>query len=87
VDKTNDIRYTMHQVAGLSHQINDLIYKATMPESDEGTFISDSERKEIEEKIKVLIKKVMTLLEDAGYLERSSPCSFCLHSKPLKITE
>jgi hypothetical protein len=74
----------MHLVDGIMHRINDLIYKATMPESDEGTFISNAEREEIEREVKILIKKAMDLLEDAGSLERTSPCSFCLHSKPLK---
>lgn len=84
MDKTNDIRYINHEVRGLLHEIDELAYKATTPESDEGIFISDKEREEIEEKIKVLIKRVMDLLNEAKVLPRTSPCCFCVHSKQLK---
>lgn len=84
MDKTNDIRYAVHKVDGLLFKINNLIYKATMPDSDEGTFISDKEREEIEAEIKTLVKHAVDLLTEANTLPKTSPCSFCLYSKPLK---
>lgn len=84
MDKTNDIRYATHKLRGIAHKIDELIYKATAPDSDMGTHISDAEKESIEIEIKELLKQGMNVLAEAKTLPKHSPCSFCEYSKPLK---
>ena len=87
MDKVQDFIQATIQAQKRIVQAQELAYRIVSPDSEDGTFISDNERDDM-----VLLTGIIKELSDgliqvARELEKSSPCSFCLHSKPPKETE